>query len=122
MVALRVPLLSELLLCVCRAATTDKKAAKNWGNLVLAVDPELMGDKAEFAVSAVSGESWKSCHGFHHCVFYVDAGEGGGGGQSGTRRAFSRAVCSCIIAPPDCVRSHLKAEAHSPLTLRREIL
>ncbi|CAM9326882.1 unnamed protein product [Laminaria digitata] len=32
-----------------RAATTDKKAAKNWGNLVLAVDPELMGDKAEFA-------------------------------------------------------------------------
>lgn len=35
-----------------RAATTDKKAAKNWGNLVLAVDPELMGDKAEFAVSA----------------------------------------------------------------------
>ncbi|CAM9588667.1 unnamed protein product, partial [Hapterophycus canaliculatus] len=33
-----------------RAATTDKKAAKNWGNLVLAVDPELMGDKAEFAV------------------------------------------------------------------------
>lgn len=34
----------------CRAATTDKKAAKNWGNLVLAVDPELMGDKAEFAV------------------------------------------------------------------------
>lgn len=33
-----------------RAATSDKKAAKNWGNLVLAVDPELMGDKAEFAV------------------------------------------------------------------------
>eukprot|EP00752_Nemacystus_decipiens_P013897 g12336.t1 len=32
-----------------RAATSDKKAAKNWGNLVLAVDPELMGDKAEFA-------------------------------------------------------------------------
>ncbi|CAN0093007.1 unnamed protein product [Ectocarpus sp. 4 AP-2014] len=32
-----------------RAATTDKKSAKNWGNLVLAVDPELMGDKAEFA-------------------------------------------------------------------------
>lgn len=32
-----------------RAATTDKKAAKNWGNLVIAVDPELMGDKAEFA-------------------------------------------------------------------------
>lgn len=38
------------MLCRKRAATTDKKAAKNWGNLVLAVDPELMGDKAEFAV------------------------------------------------------------------------
>lgn len=38
------------LLLEFRAATSDKKAAKNWGNLVLAVDPELMGDKAEFAV------------------------------------------------------------------------
>lgn len=38
---------------VNRAATTDKKASKNWGNLVLAVDPELMGDRAEFTVSSL---------------------------------------------------------------------
>lgn len=31
-----------------RAATSDKKAAKNWGNLVIAIDPELMGDVEEF--------------------------------------------------------------------------
>ncbi|CAM9215856.1 unnamed protein product [Chrysoparadoxa australica] len=30
------------------AATNDKKAAKNWGNLVFAIDPAMMGDVGEF--------------------------------------------------------------------------
>jgi LDH2 family malate/lactate/ureidoglycolate dehydrogenase len=29
------------------AATADKLASKNWGNLVIALDPELLGDREE---------------------------------------------------------------------------
>jgi hypothetical protein len=29
------------------AAITDKLGAKNWGNLLLALDPELLGDREE---------------------------------------------------------------------------
>lgn len=39
------------------AATTDKKSAKNWGNLIMAISPELLGPADEFyaGISTVLG-------------------------------------------------------------------
>lgn len=56
-----------------------------------------MGDKAEFAVSAISGESWRECHVswfLHHCVVYLDTRERG---KSGTRCGYALFVLGVIL-------------------------
>ena len=42
------------------AAHKDKRTAKNWGNLVIAINPALLGDAATFYKSA--GEVLRQLH------------------------------------------------------------
>lgn len=53
------------------AAVKDKIQEKSWGNLLVAVDPALLGDVAAFQVGA-------------------RAGAGAGGGEKGGRQAWPR--------------------------------